>query len=208
MSDFGTGEVTYEVVAPSGAKFQVMTPQEVSYFEERSARYMADNVFVNISDMQDVDRMLIMECMCWRWGVWLSQERDYFGQSVDLDAIQKSLSDYSKELRLIKKGLGLDKAARDKERGESVSEYIENLRVRAREFGVVREDQLIKCLTLFNELAALMTMYQNCTEEERRENNVEISDLMQWIIEICIPEYMAIDEYFRTNAQKFWVRTL
>ena len=198
----------YPVIAPSGSEFQVMTPDEVSYFEDRVRRYMSDNHFVNIADLQDVDRMLIMELMCWRWGYWLSQERDYFGQSVDLDALQKSLSDYSKELRLIKKGLGIDKSSRDREKSESVADFIESLRLRAKEFGVMRESQLTKALTLFNELKALLTLHDNCTEEERQENNIEIHDLLDWIRNVAIPEYDEIDEHFRTNSQKFWIRTV
>lgn len=201
-------EGQYSVVAPSGATFQVMTDQEVAYFQERANRYLTENHFVNISDIQDVDRMLIMELMCWRWGLWLSQERDYFGESVDLDALQKSLSDYSKELRLIKKGLGIDKATRDKERGESVADYIENLRRRAKEFAVMREEQLTKALTLFNELSALVTLRRNCDAVERVEQNVEDHDILEWIETIAIPEFEAIDSYFREKQQRFWVTEL
>jgi hypothetical protein len=207
MSDL-PGDGGYSVLAPSGADFQVLTPEEVAYFEERAQRYTTDNHFVNVSDFQDVDRMLIMELMCYRWGLWLSQERDYWGNAVDLDALKKALFEYSKELRLLKKSLGIDKAARDKERGENVSDYLETLKQRAKEFGVMREQQLTKCITLFQELSALVTLHKNTDEVERRENNVELHDIFEWIDSIAIPEFESIDRHFRENSQKFWIRKL
>lgn len=203
-TDFEIPEDGYAVVAPSGAAFIVMTPEEVIYFEERSQRYLTDNHFVNITDLQDVDRMLFMELMCWRWGLWLSQERDYWGNQIDLEALKKQFSEYSKELRLLKKALGIDKAARDKERGESIADYLESLRLRAKEFGVMREKQLTKCITLFQELKALIGFHDNCDESERRENNVEVADILEWIRKIAIPEFDEIDDYFRKNKQKYW----
>lgn len=202
--DYEIPEEGYAVGAPSGAAFIVMTPEEVAYFEERSQRYLTDNHFVNITDLQDVDRMLFMELLSWRWSLWLSQERDYWGNQLDLEALKKSLSEYSKELRLLKKALGIDKAARDKERGESISDYLESLRLRAKEFGVMREKQLTKAITLFQELKSLITFHDNCIEVERIENNVEVSDIMEWIRKIAIPEFDEIDEYFRKHQQKFW----
>ncbi len=198
----------YTVVAPSGAKFSVMTPEEVAYFEERSSRYMTDNHFVNISDLQDVDRMLIMETMCWRCGLWLSQERDYFGESINPEVLQKALENYSKELRLLKKALGIDKAGRDRQKGESFDEFLETLKIRAKEFGVNREKQLTKTLVLFNELSALVTFHDNCTPEERRENSIEESDVLEWVRKVAIPEYQEIDKYFKEHQQRFWIREL
>lgn len=207
MSDL-PGDGGYSVLAPSGADFQVLTPEEVQYFEERAQRYTTDNHFVNVSDFQDVDRMLIMELMCYRWGLWLSQERDYWGNAVDLDALKKALFEYSKELRLLKKSLGIDKAARDKERGENVSDYLENLKMRAKEFGVMREEQLTKCITLFQELSSLVTLYKNTDEVERRESNVELHDIFEWVDQIAIPEFQEIDRHFRENSQKYWIKRI
>lgn len=207
MSEINS-EGSYSVVAPSGAIFHVLTEQEVKYFDERSSKYLTEHHVTNVSDIQDIDRLLIMELMCWRWGLWLSQERDYFGEGVDLDALQKSLSDYSKELRLIKKGLGIDKVTRDKERGDSVADYLENLRARAKEFGIVREEQLTRALTLFNELSALLTLRRNCDPVERAEQHVEDKDILEWIETIAIPEYEELDAYFRENSQRFWVKSL
>lgn len=196
------------VTAPSGSVFVVLTNDEVAYFEDKATRYTADNHFINITDLQDVDRLLFMELMCYRYSLWLSQEHDYWDQGVDLDALKKTVVEYSKELRLLKKSLGIDKAQRDKEKGENVADYLENLRVRAREFGVKREEELTTCLTLFNELKELVTLHRNCDEKERFEMNVELEDILEWIEKIAIPEYDRIDEYFIQNSQKFWIRRI
>lgn len=198
----------FTVTAPSGGIFTVLTQDEVDYFTDRASRYQKDNHFVNVSDLQDVDRMLIMELMCWRYGLWLSQERDYWGQGVDIDALKKSLFEYSKELRLLKKSLGIDKAQREKDKGESVADYLETLRVRAKEFGVMREQQLTKALTLFKELQALLTFHDNCDEIERREQNIEVEDILEWLRTVAFPEFDQIDHHFRHKQQRYWVREL
>lgn len=196
------------VTLPSGAEFHVHL-EEKDYFEERRDKYLADNKFTNISDMQDIDRMLIMEVLVWRWGRWLSTGRDYWGEPVDANQIQRHFSDYSKELRQLKQSLGIDKITRDKQRGEdSVEAYIENLRVRAKAFGVMREKQLDKALELMNDIKAQAIFYQNCDERERVEQGCTAEKVLEWIIETVIPAYDAIDEHFRENDQRYWIRQM
>lgn len=202
----GSPEDLIEVTAPSGSPFSVMNDAEKRYFEKTAADYLRDNRFTNTSDLQDLDRVLIMETMCWRWGLWLSQEKDYWGGDLDLEVIRKSLNDYSKELRLLKKSLGIDKASRDKDKGEDVSSYIMELGHRAREFGVMRNEQAVKAITLFQELIALVTLHDNCTPEERKENHVQEKDIIQWVRTVK-EEFEEIDREFRRNKQQYWVRS-
>lgn len=197
-----------EVTLPSGAKFPVHL-LEVDYLTDMAARYLADNHFTNIADLQDVDRMLIMELMVFRWGTWLSRGMDYDRRDIDADAIEKSLVKHSAEVRQIKTQLEITKKARDRAKGEdSVPVYIANLLAHAKEFGVMRERQLAKALELFNDLKAMMTLYLNCDELERQEFHIEIEDVLEWIVSSAIPEYDSIDAYFRANSQRFWVRTI
>ncbi len=197
-----------DVIMPSGAPFPVHS-EEVDYIQDRAARYLSENHFTNVSDIQDVDRMLIMELICFRWGTWISRQKDYWGDAVDMDQLQQSLKSHSTELRQLKKQLGIDKLARDRAKGEdSVPAYINNLLRRAKEFGVNRQTQLGKALELFQDLQALVTLHNNCDEIERVENHVQVEDIMTWLQEVAFPEFNAIDEYFRTHAQQTWVRTL
>jgi hypothetical protein len=195
------------VSLPSGAAFPVHS-EEVDWFVERAALYLSQNHFPNISDLQDVDRMLTLELMVFRWSTWLSRQQDYWGDAVDADDLQRSLKEYSTELRQLKKLLGIDKVARDRQRGEdSVAAYIQNLLVRAREFGVMRERQLDKSIELFQQLKALMTLHTNCDETEQREMHVTQEDVFEWIKDVAIPEFDAVDEYFRRNQQRLWIRS-
>lgn len=193
---------------PSGAPFPVHY-EEVDYIRDRAKRYLEENHFTNVSDIQDVDRMLIMELICFRWGTWISRQKDYWGDAVDMDQLQQSLKSHSTELRQLKKQLGIDKVARDRAKGEdSVPAYLNNLLRRAKEFGITRETQLGKALELFQDLQALVTLHNNCDEIERVENHVQVHDILSWLEEVAFPEFNAIDEYFRTHQQQTWVRSL
>ena len=196
------------VTAPSGATFYVLTEAERDYFEDVAARYQADNQFSNITDIQDLDRVLMMELLCFRWNSWLINEIDYDGLNVVASDVGKQIKDLAGEIRLLKKSLGIDKAARDKERGESVQQYIENLKVRAKKFGYMRNEQASKSIELFMDLQALMTMHNNCTQEERKENSVDIPDIIEWIEEYAIPEFNEIDAKFRQTEQQYWIRNM
>lgn len=199
---------TVPVTLPSGGIFYIH-PQEVAYIEERVHRYTADNKFTNISDQQDVDRMLIMELLVWRWSQWLTSQMDYWGEPVDANEMQKSIKEHSAELRQLKKQLGIDKASRDKERGEdSVVAYLENLRARAREFGYKRNAEASKSIELFQQVTAINTLYWNCTPEERRENHCTAEDIMEMLRDVVIPQFQEIDEKFRAEQQRYWVRSM
>jgi len=194
------------VVTPSGTKFYVHE-SEVSYFQERTKKYQSDNHFTNISDLQDLDRLIIAELLVWRWGMWVSQKRDYWGEAIDENAWQKAIKEHSAEIRQLKKSLGLDKETRDKQRGEgSVDDYLNKLRARAKEFGIVRNEQAAKAIELFQELKALLVLHENCDETERREQKVSTEDLMDWLTSTAIPEFDKIDEDFRQSSQKYWIR--
>lgn len=204
MPDDYTGE--YVVEAPSGAAYTLLTEEEREYFHDVAQRYIGDYKFTNISDLQDLDRIIVAELLCHRWGTWLAREVDYWGDPIDTDLVTKKLNEYNKELRLQKKQLGMDKPARDKEKGESVADYIETMRQRAREFGIMRNEQATKAITLFQELNALVVYHNNCTEEERREENVEMHDIMEWLQNTAIPEFEEIDKKFRETTQVYWDR--
>lgn len=200
-------EGKFEVTAPSGSTFYLLTREEADYFEDKAQRYQQQNHFQNVSDIQDLDRILFMETLVWRWGSWLAQECDYWGGQVDLLQLKRFLNEFSHEIRLLKKTLGIDKAARDREKGERVVDYLENLRMRAREFGVHRNEQQAKAITLFMELRALVQLYENCDEREREEQNCEMKDILEWVQKIAIPEFEVLEADFRKN-QRMWIKEL
>jgi hypothetical protein len=209
MSDiFPDADDAVEVVAPSGATFHVLTEAERDYFDNITAKYQQDNKFTNVTDLQDLDRILMMELMVQRWNVWLSMEKDYWGDNIDQTKLQKWITDFSKEIRATKQSLGIDKSSRDKDKGESIAAYIENVRLRGREFGVMRNEQAVKSITLFQQLIALITFYEKGDEEEKKEFKKNWEDIYAWLKDTAIPEFQEIDKNFRETNQKYWIRSL
>lgn len=191
---------------PSGAPFKVLTSSEVEYVNDRVRKYSDEFRWTNVSDIQDVDRVIIMELLTYRYGQWLAKQKDYFDQGIDEQALRRSLNDTSSELRLIKKQLGMDKPSRDKERGDdSVPAYLEQLRRRAQEFGINREKMLDKGLELSQQLIAMWQLHVNCDEQERLENRCTAEDVIEWIGTTFKPEFEAVDAHFRENVQKYWI---
>lgn len=200
------GDDLMPVMLPSGGLFQVYD-REVAYFNERVKKYHTDNRFTNISDLATLDQILMGELLVWRWMNWVTQQKDYWGDPVDESGLAKTVKETSNELRQLKNALGIDKVTRDRQRGEeSVSAYIKNLRIRAKEFGVNRERQLDKALELFNELSGKIELYFNCLEDERKELGETGEELLVWIRDEVIPKYEEVDAHFRTHQQKLWIR--
>ena len=196
------------VTLPSGGTFFV-DKRETDYFKERVRRYLSDNHFTNVADLASLDQILILELLVWRWGIWVSQQRDYWGDPVDEKAYGRQIKDLAGELRQLKAALAIDKVSRDKQRGEeSVDKYLANLRARAKDFGVKREKELGKALELFNELKSLVVLHYNCTDDERREMHVKATDILEWVRDVAMPEYDRIDAHFRNTNQKLWIREM
>ena len=193
------------VVLPSGTFFSVHE-KEVQYFGDRVRQYQSDNHFTNISDLQDLDRLIISELLVWRWGMWVSQKRDYWGEPIDENAWQKAIKEHSAELRMLKKSLGIDKETRDKQRGEgSFEHYLTSLRERAKEFGYMRNEQASKAIELFQQMKGLIVLHNNCDVDEQREQHCTWEDVVEWIEKIAIPEFDVIDEEFKKTKQQYWI---
>lgn len=197
-----------QVKLASGVDYEVMHESEVTMVENLVKRYTTEYLFNSISDLQDVDRIIVMELMAHRYSVWQNSGADYFGGEVDQSDLDDRILNASKEVRQIKKALGIDRLTRDKDKGDSVPEYLENLRVRAKEFGVMREQQLDVALALFQKISSLTTLYWNCTEEERKEERAGAEDVLKWLRDEAVPKFEAIDKHFRENEQRYWRHTI
>lgn len=213
MTDLSSFEISspegFSVGLPSGAEFLVLTSDEAAYIKDRVSRYLSENAFTNVSDLQDIDRMVTFELLVHRWSLWISKGVDYFNEEINERQLSERVKDFSSEIRQIKKTLGVDKVARDRTRGDdSIVNYLAQLKVRAREFGYMRNEQFNKTLELFHELKALITYHNNCDEAERLEGQVTQEDVFAWIQETAIPEFDAIDASFRDESQRFWIRSM
>jgi hypothetical protein len=197
-----------QVTSPSGGSVEVMTTDEEQWYIDRAQRYLTDNTFQYVSDLQDLDRLLSMELTAWRLGLWLMKDVDYLGEEIDRHRTQVLITETSKEIRQLKKSMGIDRATREKEKGESVADRWAALERAAEDMGLHRENQLQKALSLFNELSALIGTHARMDDVERKEREMTKEDIWKWIEEVAIPEYQALDAYFREHVQKMWVGTL
>lgn len=202
-----TTEEGIPVLLPSGATFYVLTDAEKEYIEDKIERYLSDNHFVNVSDMLDIDKMVTYELLHHRWVMWVSRQCDYWGEEVNVKALADLAESYSGEIRQLKKALGVDKTTRDRTSGDdSVAARWDNVLQRAREFGYMRNRQAITAIEKMHRIAAVMTVHKNMDEIERREFGFELDDVFE-IIEDVVKEYKEIDEEFKMNVQRYWIRS-
>lgn len=197
-----------EVEGCSGATYKVLSEEEELWWNSVKNRYLTDNKFSNISDLQDLDRVMQMELIMYRYNRWVTDGTDYDGSAVDEVQLNKDIRDYNKEVRALKDSIGIDKKSRDKDKGDSIASYVENLRSRAKEFGVMRNEQAAAAITLMKKIQSLMELYYNCDEYEREQNKYTAESLFEWISEVGLPEFDKIDEEFRKTNQKYWIRDM
>lgn len=209
MADQGfnvTDDRGIPVELPSGATFPVMTDSEREYLEDKIERYLADNHFHNVSDMLDIDKLVIFELMVHRWSMWVSKGRDYWDEEIAVRSYSEMVENYSKEVRLLKKALGVDKTTRDRVSGDdSVAARWAKVLQRAKEFGYMRNAQAVQAIESMHRVASIITVHRNMDETERREFGFELDDIVD-VIDEEVAKYREIDEKFRFDVQQYWIR--
>jgi hypothetical protein len=206
------GDGIYRVQQLNGHWMEVATSGEAQFYRAQKDKYLAENTFTAISDLTDLDRMLMLELQMFRTTKFLSSMRDYEGS----DLTQASLIDLRRQTKVIadlirdvKTDLGLTRTARQQAEAESVGAYLVELRTRAKEQGIKRERELMTALTLMHELISLVETYDRADTLERRKLGLEgPDDFLDWVRMKLIPQFRQIDEYFRANSQKYWVGRL
>lgn len=199
------GMQVFPVTSPSGAQFFVQTVEEVDWYEHRRDLYMQHNHFQNVSDLEDMDRLLMFELMVYRWQLWAAQGFDYLQARVEENALKNNIREYSVEIRQIKAALGIDKVNRDKDRGENFAEYLKNFLIRAKDFGYYRNNQYERAVTSFWKLHSLVRVYKRCDESERQELDLSPEKIIDWIDEEILKPWDRTEAEYRKN-QAIWVR--
>lgn len=201
------GVTLFTVRTPSGSDLHLQTQEEADWYVGRRDRYQVDNLFPNISDLQDLDRLLMLEVLTYRWGLWMAQGFDYVYSRVDEGQLKNNIREYSVETRLLKQSLGIDKSTRDKEKGESLSDYTASLLNRAKQFGYHRNEQYELAVTKFYELRSMVMTFDRCDEEERNLLDLSQDSILEWVREHVIKEWDEMAEAFR-KEQSMWVRSM
>lgn len=206
----GPGYGAFEVALVSGQTATVQTELEQQWFNQTRDAYLNETKLTEVTDLRDLDRVLVMELLIFRWTQHLASGTDYEDDMVDENTLRRQVRETSDQLNKVKTAMGLTKQARDAAVAEgNFGAWLTDLKARAKAFGIHRENQLRKALSLFNELSAVIGIYRRSDEEERRKAGFETAeDILQWLEDVALPEYRRIDEHFRANAQRMWIRDM
>lgn len=197
----------FSVDTPSGSELKLQTAEEADWYESRRDRYLSDNQFPNVSDLQDLDRLLMLEVLSYRWGLWMAQGFDYIYSRVDEGQLKNNIKEYSVEIRLLKSSLGIDKSTRDKEKGESLSDYVASLLERAKVFGYHRNEQYELAVTKMYQLRSMVMTWDRCDDEERTHLDLSPESIIEWIRDNMMKDWDEHSEAFRKN-QAMWIKSM
>lgn len=206
-----SGPTLVRVLQLNGQPIEVQGKEEEKFYNEQRQRYLDENAFTAASDRADLDRLIFLELLDFRWRGWLSSGKDYDGLLTPQqeEQLRRNLKDNSPLISQVKNDLGLTKSQRDKEKAESVGSYITTLKTAAKQHGVRREKQLTKAICLIKELFSLVGTFDRSNQLERSKIGLDTSDdVLDWIRQIMKPGFDEIDEYFRANEQRFFVGKL
>jgi hypothetical protein len=198
---------TFVVAGSSGTEYTVLTTEEAAWFESALDKYQEQYSFDNIADLQDLDRLLSMELLSYRYSVWIIRESDYDGNAYDDKVVRDSKDKIDKNIISVKAHLGIGRKNRVESEQQSTADYITTLLQRAGEFGVHRDAQNAKIMNLFMDLKSLIGLHDRSDDEERTHNHVHVDDIIDWIRTVAIPEFQKLDDDFREN-QKYWIKDL
>lgn len=204
------GPERFRVELCSGEGLMVQTEVEQRWFEQTKNRYLSETKFTDTTDLQDMDRLLCLELLIFRWNQHLASGYDYYANVIDDDLLRKQIKEQSAAITQLKQSLGLDKKSRDAVLAEgNFAVWLADVKRRAKLFGVHRETQLNKALALMNELSGIVGSYDRSDAEERKKLGFESeTEIVEWVRSTMLPEFRAIDEHFIEHEQKMWTRDL
>lgn len=210
VADTGPDELAFEVELCSGEKLPVQTEVEQRWFTDTKASYLSQNKFTDVTDLQDLDRLLGLELMMFRWTQHLSAGHDYQKNLIDEEMVRKQIKEQSDAITKLKQSLGLDKKARDAALNEgNFHSWFMDVKRRAKLFGLHRENQINVGLSLMNELSGIVGAFDRSDEEERAKIGYRTEvDIIAWVREEMLPKFHEVDAYFIEHEQKLWKRDL
>lgn len=204
------GHAQFRVKLCSHEEITVLTEQEQRWLGATRDAYLEQNKFTEVTDLQDVDRLLVLELSIFRWTQYLASGFDYNRNLVNEEMLRKQIKDASDAINKLKVSLGLDKKAREAALSSgNFHTWFADATRRAKLFGLHRQEQLRTALVLMNDLSTIVGTFDRSDEEERRKVGYETeADIVAWVRDHMIPTYHQVDEHFRENEQKLWARDL
>jgi hypothetical protein len=202
----------WPVITVTGHELELQSEKEQKYYVEARDKYLAENVFTAAADLRGLERLLLLEIQMFRYQWQLAAGVDYnldFLTVQQESALQKAVKETSPMISVLQNDLGLTKAQRDVDTQDSVQGYLNNLKVAAKAFGVMREKQLGKAIELTKELYSIAGAYKRSNEAERKKLGFESAeDIIDYVLEVHKPQFDEVDAYFRANEQRYFIRKL
>lgn len=200
----------YDVDLVSGKTAKVQSRLEADWFCETRDTYLEQTKFTDTTDLRDLDRLLILELMVFRWTQHLSAGVDYEGFPAQPEPLRRNIKEYSDQINKVKESMGLNKRARDDAANDgNFSAWLSDLKSRAKIFGIHRERQLTEALSLFQELSGIVNSFDRSDSEERIKLGFETEkDIVDWVRKVAMPQYHEVDAYFREHEQRYWIRDM
>lgn len=195
------------VHTPNGGTIEVMGQAEADRYGQALAAYTTGVSFTERSDLEDLERILFMELMCYRWGRWLMAGQEYDGTLITNEGeLRRWINDYATQITKVKESLKLDRKGRESDQAATFHERWTQLAQHAKDFGIMREAQLGKALEIMQDTYAILGAYDRSDDEERRVLGFPTADHILQHLRESRPEFDEVDAYFRTHQQRFWVR--
>lgn len=187
-----------------------MNQSEATWFEKTRDAYLMQTRFTEVTDEQDIDRLLRLELMDFRYGQFNSSGLDYDNDEVDTAKLTAEMRALSKEINALKAAMGLAKSARDAAANDGdFAKWFEEAKRSAKAFNFHRVEQLGLVLTLFNEFASIVATYDRSDEEERQmAGYTSETEVLDWWRNSGKPRFDELDEYFKVNKQATWIRKI
>jgi hypothetical protein len=196
----------------TGNTVTLLSMEEKEMYDKAQAKYNSEFTFDIASDLRTIDRLVMMEVMAFRWSSQILSGVDYIGRTLSPAVLanhQKFLKEAHVTIGKLMEELGLTKNQRDKENADTVQAYIDNLLTRAEEFGIHRETQAEVSLELMNEIIGVVGAYLRSNEFERRQLGFpDAESVVKWIARDIEPKFKEVDDHFRNNSQKYWIKDI
>lgn len=199
-----------EVMLVSGKPIEVQSRLEVQWFEETRNTYLLETKFTEATDLRDLDRLLVLELMVFRWTQWLAKGRGYDGDMTDDEQLRRNIKEYSDQINKIKESMGLNKKARDASAADgNFQQWIDDIKRRAKLFGVHRVRQSTEAIVLVKEIFSVVDTFYRADGEERQKFGYKTeADIVKWIQDEIRPRFNVLDEYFLTHEQAMWQKDM
>lgn len=202
---------TQKVQQMNGHDMVVLSTEEKKFFNDQKNSYTDTYRLTERSDLNDLDRLLIAELQVFRMTRWLAQGEDYEQRPLrdsEVVSLNKSMESANRTISALKADLGMTRSARESGL-DSTPDFLKDLLRRAREFGIHRERQVDEALSIMFDLrSAVHTFYRSNENERQKAGYATEAAIVEYIRDVLIPRFDAVDAHFREHQQKLWAGSL